>query len=160
VTDLTLIAGAGKVLFDGTVGATHPLGVVVISSAEDVTAASSFSATALTQSAGTGTTTFGGALTTSGNISIHTSDIIRNGPITAANLTFNLNSGGVLTSTAVGNISLTGSFTETGAAQVSLGRSITTTGGSISFDAPITMASSVTFDTSAANGNMNFYTVD
>ncbi|MFN9286452.1 MAG: hypothetical protein ACK6EB_00190, partial [Planctomyces sp.] len=56
--NLTLIAGSGSISFDASVGDTDPLSSLQITSAADVTFSGTVDANALTQLAGTGTTTF------------------------------------------------------------------------------------------------------
>ena len=63
--DLDLTAGGGDVVFGGTVGGVTDLADVTLVSAADVTV-NAFDAATLTQSAGTGTTTFDGAVNTTG----------------------------------------------------------------------------------------------
>jgi hypothetical protein len=63
---LTLIAGSGSISFDASVGDTDPLSSLQITSAANVTFAGTVDANALTQLAGTGTTTFSDTVILSG----------------------------------------------------------------------------------------------
>ena len=62
---LDLTAGVGTITFQGLVGDTSELGAVTVNSAFDVTADLAFTAESFRQVAGSGTTTFSGALSTS-----------------------------------------------------------------------------------------------
>ncbi len=62
---LTINAGGGNVTLGGVVGGTKPLATLTLTAAKDVTAAAVTAAT-ITQSAGTGTSTFSGLLRATG----------------------------------------------------------------------------------------------
>ncbi len=85
---LGLTAGAGSITFGGAVGGTTTLGAITINSALNVTAAA-ISAASLTQSAGTGTTTLNGVVTTTGATSITTTTFTNNSTVNATGLTVN-----------------------------------------------------------------------
>ncbi len=78
---LTLNAGTGNIDFDGVVGGTTALGDVTVSSATNVTADMDFNAESFTQSAGTGSTTFSGAVVTTGDNGTHGVEIRTAGSI-------------------------------------------------------------------------------
>jgi hypothetical protein len=151
--DLTLAAGSGSIVFTGTVGASHPLDFLTISSANNVTAAA-ISATSLIQSAGSGTSTFNGALTTNG-----ASGIQLTGTHFAINSTVTTTNNGSLTIVNAGTLSLSGTaslaggFTQTGSGGVSLS-------GSVSAALPISFAGAVTLSASpsitTSNQNITF----
>src|SRR3569832_970083 len=158
----TVTAGAGNIFFDVAIGGTTPLLGLTNNSANNVTT-SSISAASILQSAGTGTTTFNGALTTTGasGISITTTNIVRGAAITTTGtgpLTFALSPAGTLTSTAPGAISVAGAFAETGAGSVDLSGSITTTSGNLSFSSPITMEGTTALNTTS--GLISVTTID
>jgi CHAT domain-containing protein len=94
---LRLNVGLGNIAFKGIVGST-PLGNLTIDSAHDVQAAGSITAASITQTAGTGTTTFNGALNTNGagGVNLTGNNFDLNGSVTAigggsVNLTANNN---------------------------------------------------------------------
>ncbi len=109
---LTLPAGLGNVDFDGAVGFTTDLGAVLVNSAANVTADLTFEASSFTQSAGSGTTTFTGLVTTGGVFDFNGSALTLNGG---------------LTTTGGGNVSVTNSGTATVASTI-------TSAGTVTFD--------------------------
>ena len=114
---LGLTAGTGDVSFAGVVGGTTPLGAVTITSARDVTA-TTFSAASLVQTAGSGTTTLNGALSTTAaaGVNVKAATIAVNNAITTAGsgvVTLNADTNGLTIAAAVdinadGVVSLTG----------------------------------------------------
>lgn len=73
--------GDGDIDFDGVVGGTAALGAVTIDDAKDVTASAAFSAASLVQTAGSGTTTLMGDVTTTAaaGVDITNTNIILDG---------------------------------------------------------------------------------
>jgi len=96
---LRLNAGLGNIAFEGIVGST-PLGNLTIESAHHVQAAGSIIAASIIQKAGTGTTTFNGALNTkgAGGVNLTGNNFDLNGSVTAIG-------GGSVNVTANNNIS-------------------------------------------------------
>ncbi|MCX5734160.1 MAG: hypothetical protein NTW68_07530, partial [candidate division NC10 bacterium] len=72
-------AGTSDITISGNLGTGTRLGVVTITSANDVTESADLRATSLTQSTGTGTTTFNGALNTTGAFDVTTNAIVFGG---------------------------------------------------------------------------------
>src|SRR5690606_11172370 len=62
--DLTLTASSGDILFDAAVGSLQRLGAVLIDAVINVTFDDAFHAASITQTTGTGATSFNGATTT------------------------------------------------------------------------------------------------
>jgi hypothetical protein len=154
--NLTLAAGSGAIHLNGVVGGITPLSTLTISSAGNVNSLA-ISAARILQSAGTGTTTFSGALITTGalGISVTTSSVVRGGAITTTNggpVTIAIANAGTFTSTAAGAITIDGAFAQTGTGAVAFGGSILTTNDTIAFAGPITLSadSSLSTGTSGA----------
>jgi len=114
--DLTLTAGTGNIDFDAAVGATKDLGIVTIVSATDVTADLAFNAQAINQTAGSGTTTFTGAVQTLGTLATDGLDL--NGTNFTISNTVNtgtlgevrVTNSGLLSIAAAGDMTLGGLF--------------------------------------------------
>lgn len=161
--NLILSSGTADITFSGNAGSSTSLGALTISTVRNFTA-QAVTASSLTQSTGTGTTLFNGALATSGSSGIS---------LTGTNLTFlqnvlttgsgpiTLSNSGALTTTAGKTISSNGNFTQNGSGSISLASSITTTntmaanaGINFSGTSPITLTAPVSLDTSAGNGTI------
>ncbi|WP_437205089.1 beta strand repeat-containing protein [Planctomicrobium sp. SH664] len=157
--NLTLQAGAaGNVLFSGAVGQVRSLGAVTIQNAHNVTAQQAFTASTLTQQAGTGTTTFQSTLSTSGagGIQLTGNAFTFQGAVTTNNGgAVTLANSGLLTIAAAADFLLDGAFAQTGTGNVSLAGDITTTGDPISFNAATTLTGSVALTTNG--GNVTFH---
>ncbi len=83
--DLAITAGTGNVDLQGVVGGVTPLTSLTINSAANVDLQAAVTAGSVNQVAGTGTTTVGGALTsTTGDIAIATNQIVQNAAISSA----------------------------------------------------------------------------
>ena len=136
--NLELVAGAGNIKLDGNA----QVGSFTITSARDVNT-KAISAASITQSAGTGITTFDGELNTAGNINLTGKDFNFNNQVTTTNSgTFTIDNSGNLSIAGVMN--LDGAFNQIGAGAVSTSSNITTTSGStISFNSNITLNSDV-----------------
>ncbi len=169
--DVTFNAGTGNILFDADLGNTYSLGNLKIIDANNVTT-QAISANSVQQLAGTGLSSFNGAITATGvipsitaGISIATANILRGAALSATNggISFTLNAGGILISTAAGNIVAQGSFLQnvaSGVASVQLGGNITTTSGDITFSSPTTLFGDVNLNASTNNYNVTVNTID
>ncbi|QNI78885.1 filamentous hemagglutinin family outer membrane protein [Synechococcus sp. RS9909] len=181
---LTLTAGSGNIDFDGTVGsATNgALGAVTINSANNLTADDVFNAASLRQVAGSGTSTFSGALSTTaadgieldgtnfnfndtvtltlGNLDLDSTGTVRfNGLVTTSDESAGLvtiTNGGALTLTATGDMNLAGAFLQDGAGSSSIAADITTTDDTITFQKAVTLTGNVLLDTGAGAGTIAF----
>lgn len=146
---LGLTAGAGNIDMQGAVGGTQRLGDVTFTSAANITT-NAISARNITQIAGTGTTTFGGALNTNGNadITLTGNAFTVNGPVTTANgAGFIVTNAGVFNTGPGGDMNLAGAFTQNGPGLNIIAGDITTAGGAITFGTGITLAGSSSFAT-------------
>ena len=163
--NLTIDSGTdGNILFTGAVGTGTRLGDVVVSNAHDVTAQSNVTTASLVQSAGTGTTTFNGALNTSNGNGVQ----ITSNVVTFNNTVTTTGAGGVTVTNAGlltinGDITSDGAVTQNGAGVVTITqplggtRAITTTGDSVAFLRAVTMVGSgglLSIDTTVG-GNSN-----
>lgn len=151
-----MAAGAGNISFGGAIGGTTPLNSLQITSAANVTAPA-ISAGTLTQIAGTGTTTFNGAIATtaSGGISLTGTTFLLNGTTTTTNAgPFTMTNSGILTISPGANMALAGAFTQNGSGGVSLGANIVTANGSISVAAPLTLTHACILNSGAGIGSI------
>ncbi len=125
--DLTLTAGAGNVDFDGAVGFTTDLGAVLVNSAANVTADSTFEASSFTQSSDSGTTTFSGLIDLATNFAFTGQDLTVNaaGNTVAGNMT--VTNAGTFTTADASTIVVTGAFLQNGAGASSIGGNLTGT---------------------------------
>jgi hypothetical protein len=160
---LTLTAGAGNVLFSADLGDDQALGALLINSAANVTT-QAITALSIQQLAGTGTTTFNGALSTTGatGISVNNASIVRGAAITTTNggpCTLTISNSGTLTSTAAGAINISGGFSQTGTGTVTFGGTLNTSNNAISFAGPMTLAADSTFNSGAGGGNITFNSI-
>ena len=80
IRNLTLVPGTGNIAFIGAVGSNHPLNVLTISNANNVTTSAAVNVASLVQASGNGATTFNGPLSTTNVLGIN---------LTGANFTFN-----------------------------------------------------------------------
>ncbi|MFA6501721.1 MAG: filamentous hemagglutinin N-terminal domain-containing protein, partial [Parachlamydiales bacterium] len=156
---LSLLSSGGSILLSGAVGSITPIGALNVSSSGDLTT-QGIKAASITQTSSSGTTTFNGALITSGvaGISINTNSVVRKAAITttgAGPLSVTISNAGTLTSTAAGDINLTGAFTQNGLGAVSLAGNINTTNANISFSGPITLTGNTSLNTGTGAGNIN-----
>ena len=160
VEDLTLTAGTGNIDFDGIVGGTKDLGEVTIVSATNVTADAAFNAEQIDQTAGTGTTTFTGAIQTLGTLASDGLDL--NGTNFTISSTVNtgtagdvkITNSGALSIAAAADMTLGGLFLQDGGGTVSTAGDITTTGDDITFTDDTTLASDVALST--GGGDIQF----
>jgi len=148
--DLTLTAGSGNITLDDAVGSITRLGNLTIASANDVTT-KGITAASLTQTAGTGTTIFNGALSTNtaGGIDLKGNNFALNGTVRTTN-------GGAVTITNNGNLTLgadlnlDGAFNQDGLGAVSLAGNITTPNENVSFSGPLSLNGDVAFNVGTA----------
>jgi hypothetical protein len=152
----TVIAGSGNVFFDQNVGHTTPIGVLTITSAGSVTAAGELFASSIVQTAGSGKTTFAGAVSTTAaaGIALTGTQFEFDGLVTTAN------GGPLLISNSgllsyLGGGSLSGALSQTGAGAVSISGT-TSAGGAVSFASAASLTGSTSFDTSANASNITF----
>jgi hypothetical protein len=153
--DLTLAAGTGDISFSGVVGAIR-LDDVVINSATSVTA-TTFSAATITQSAGSGTTTFNGAVDTNGagGVNLTGANLAVNNTITTTNGgTVTVSETGTANFAAAGDISADGAVSLTAGGGITTAGDITTTNDNITFASATTLSGNVTLN--AASGNLAF----
>ena len=155
--DLNLAAGNADITFGEKVGNTR-LGKLTVTSARNITANDSITASSISQNAGTGTTTFKGALDTNtadgisltGNVfNLNTINTTGNGGVT-------INNSGQLTISPAADFTLDGAFSQTGTGAVSTAADITTTNDNISFNSGVTLTENIKFDTGAGAGNISF----
>jgi len=162
--NLTLTAGGGNITFapGADVGATIRLGDFQIVSANNV-GAQAITASSLTQTAGTGTTTFNSNVTTTqaAGISLTGSNFSFTSPVTTGNSgALTINNSNTLTLAAAADMNLDGAFSQTGiplgAGIVSTGADITTANHNISFDSVTTLTGNVILTTGAGVGDISF----
>jgi hypothetical protein len=156
--DLALTAGTGDVGFSAAIGGGADLGAVTLNSAADVTV-NDLDAASLTQTAGSGTTTFNGpvATTGAGGIDLNgTAFVISDTLTTTGNGGVSVTNTGQLTLAAGGDLTLTGAFLQDGAGAVQTAGDITTTSDNITFQGNITLTGDVVFDTGAGGGDIHF----
>jgi len=164
VNDLTVNASSGNIAFKGIVGST-PLGNLTIDSAGNLTAANSITAASIIQKAGTGTTTFNGALNTNGagGINLSGNSFNFNDAInTTGSGGVTINNSGQLTIGSEADMNLAGAFAQNGTGAISTAGDITTTNTDITFNGRVTQTGNValragtgtiTFNSSWAAGN-------
>jgi filamentous hemagglutinin family protein len=157
--NLTLAVDGGNITFSGAVGGTTRLGILTISSANNVTAAA-LNCTTISQVLGTGTSTFNGAidlnnasglsLTTVHNVTINSTVNTTSGGPVAVQLdgTLVLGSGAAFT--------IDGPFTQSGTGAVQSAGSITTTNDTIQFAGAVNLTGTNTYNTGAGIGNILF----
>lgn len=147
--NLTLNSGAlGDILITQPIGGSVALANLVIANARNVTTGA-IAAQTITQLAGSGLSTFSGALTTSGAAGIDLNgsafDILGGlaaggtGPIAITNT-------GQLRLPASSPVSFGGSFTQDGSGSVLLGASLVNAAQPIAFAGPISLTSTLTLD--------------
>ncbi|MBE9129319.1 CHAT domain-containing protein [Coleofasciculus sp. LEGE 07092] len=131
-------------------------GNLTFSSANNITT-NAIAATSITQTAGTGTTTFNGELQTdgTGGINLAGNNITVNNSITTTNSgQIRVNNTGTLTLGAGANLNLDGAFSQTGIGNVFLAGAIRTNNNDITFTSPVTLTGAVTLDT--GDGDITF----
>lgn len=154
---LRLIAGSGDIALGGAVGGVTPLGTLAIVSARNVTA-KALTLGALSQTSGTGTTTFQEAISTANLLGID---------LTGTGFTFEdtvtttnggrmaIANGGVLSMPSGATCSLSGSFSQTGTGNVQSGNTIVSE-EAILFTAPVFLTGGAFYDTNASSLTITF----
>jgi hypothetical protein len=156
---LTLTAGTGNLSITGPVGGGTRLGAFTVASVTNFLAAPAITAASITQTAGTGTTTFAGALNTNagGGIDLNGNIININAGVTTTNAgPVVITNGGLLTIAAAGDMNLDGLFRQDGGGAVATSGDITTTADDIRFDAAVSLAGGVVLSTGAGVGTVQF----
>jgi hypothetical protein len=155
--DLTFNAGSGNVTCVGAIGAT-PIGALTITSV-GTASFNAISAASLLQSAGTGTTTLSGNVTTGGapGISLTGTNFNINGTVTtAAAGPFSITNTGPLSLTLGNSTLIDGGFSQSGGGAVALSGTVATNNQNISFANSITLtgAASLASGTGLAAGTI------
>ncbi|MCY2995933.1 MAG: dockerin type I domain-containing protein [Planctomycetota bacterium] len=154
---LGLTAGAGNIDFDGIVGGITPLGAVSIVSAANVTADLAFSTASFSQSAGSGTTTLTGLLTTTAvaGVSLTGKNLVVTGGITTGGTgPVTIIESGTVSIAGTGDINADGTVSITGAGGISTAGDVTTTNDNVTFVSATTLTGPVAITT--AGGNIAF----
>lgn len=159
---LELTAGIGNIKFNGAAGGIAPLAAVTIYEANnvDVTSSGSIAAASLTQADGSGTTTFEGAVSTTGaGVALNGTNLVSKALITTTG-------GGLVTVTesgtvifdSSGNINSDGavSLTANGSGGISTAGDITTSADKVTYASPTTLTGLVVVNTGAAGGDILF----
>jgi len=143
--NLTLNAGTGNINLAGAVGSNTRIGNLIIESVNDVNA-TSITAASITQSSGTGTSTFSDLNTnTTQGINLNGNNFNLNGAITTTNNgVLTINNKGTLN--IKGDINLDGAFNQVGSGEVVGLGSITTTNDDIRFNSFITLTGETKFN--------------
>lgn len=148
--DLSLTAGAGDIAFQAAAGGISRLGALTINSARVVNV-NALTATSLRQVAGSGTTTFAGALNTNGAAGI---DLVGNGFDINAGVTTSSGGGVRIGNTGdlsiVADLNLDGAFHQDGGGATSLTADITTSNDVIAFAGLVNLAGARSLDSGAA----------
>ena len=153
--DLIIYAGAGDVTLSGALGNINPLGAVTIGSAKDVVVDSTVHAAALTQQAGSGTTTLNDVVTLSGNLDFTGTNLTVNAAVNAGG-TIEISNAGLFSTVSNGDISAVGGFTQNGAGSNEIAGDINTTNTNISFATPVLLTGDVAMSTDTGAGNIVF----
>ena len=161
--NLTLAAGGGDITISDTVGGTTRLGNLIFSSAHNIST-QSITAASIVQTAGTGTTTFGGAtLNTNGasGINLTLTNFSYNGSIvTTGSGPVIVASSGTVTLVSSGTTSISGSFQQNGGAgSVSFSGTLTTINQPITFTSPMTLTGDATLTSGSGAGDISLSTV-
>jgi hypothetical protein len=153
-------SGTASITFAGAIGNNNPLDAIIIIDANTVLANGSINAITLTQSNGTGSTTFSGTVTLSGDADLTGNSFDILAPIIANNVS--IDNAGMLAINSDGDMNLAGSFAQIGAGGVAIGGDITVA-NDIAFASQILLSSSVSMSagstatfSSTINGNHPF----
>jgi len=147
--DLSLTAGTGNISFGATLGGVSALNNVLLVSANDITLAG-VNAAGLTQVAGTGTTTLGGAVNLGGNLAFTGKALAVNAAVTTAGKA-TISNTGLFSTSAAGDIAAAGGFTQNGAGASLLAGDISTTGTGIGFAGAVALGGNVVLDSNGGN---------
>jgi len=180
--NLSLTAGSGNIGFNGVVGGVTTLGDLIINSAHDVTADLALNVASLRQVAGSGTTTFAGAIATTaaagievdgmnfefndsvslalGDLDVDASGTARfNGQVTTSDVDngrVTISNGDQLTITWSGDMDLQGAFLQDGAGVVSAAGDITTINDNVTFQSATTLTGGIVINTGSGLGAVTF----
>ena len=153
---LMLAAGSGNIVLTGAVS---NLASLTISSARNVTA-NALTVGALIQSAGTGTTTFNGAINTvaSGtSINLVGAAFTFNNTVTTTNSgSVSILNGSTLDMESGATFHTAGGFSQSGTGAVTMANSITADGGQILFNSAVTLTGNVTLNTAVSAQTIQF----
>lgn len=149
---LGLTAGTGNISFADIVGGSAPLSAVTINSASNATA-TTFSAASLTQSAGSGTSTFNGAVILSGALALTTSNVTIHQNVTSGSSAA-VNVGGTFALTSGAVMSLDSTFTQSGTGSNQLSGSIATTNDTIQFAGAVVLTGTTQLNTGSGVGDI------
>ena len=144
---LILVAGAGDITFTGAVGGVTPafatrLGAVTVTSANLVSALSTFSAASFTQSGATatGATTFAGLVNLTGAFDFTGQALsINGGGANVVGTTMDVTNAGLFTTANGANLTVGNEFVQDGAGLNSIGGNITSTADGITFATGVTL---------------------
>ncbi|HTL70668.1 MAG TPA: hypothetical protein VL404_05195, partial [Candidatus Eisenbacteria bacterium] len=153
--DLTLTAG--RDINTQAIGQGARIGNLVVTTVRNWLASGAIKAASIDQQAGTGTTTFNGALDTNtlAGIDLDGTAFNVNAPVnTTAGGTFTVTNAGDLNIGPNGDMTLDGAFLQDGAGNVKTAGDITTTADKIEFDAPVELTGNVAMDSN--NGEIRF----
>lgn len=157
--NFTFALGTGNAFLNAAVGTIDPLGELRIVSAMIVTAKADVNAARIVQQAGSGTTTFDGAINTTDaallGLDLTGSAFIFNAPVTAAgDGSVSIVHSSLLDINPLADMRLEGKFNESGTGSVELAADIVTSGDEIRFGSPVTLTdgavADVLLDTTAA----------
>lgn len=148
---IAITLGTGNAIFGAAVGALNPLGELRVATANDVTAKSEVNAGRLVQQAGSGTTTFDGAINTTSpslsGIDLVGNAFVFNGLVmTTGDGRVSIIHSSVLDINASADMRLEGAFDESGTGSVEIAADIVTSGDAIHFGSPVTLTDGVTAD--------------
>jgi filamentous hemagglutinin family protein len=144
--NLTLETGTGNIIISDEIGNNSRIGNLTINNAANVEA-KNITAASITQTAGTGTTTFATLNTNDpAGINLTGNNFNLTGAVTTTgNGGFTINNSSPLNISATTDFNLDGAFNQTGTGAVAIAGDITTTNDDIRFSAPVTLTGNVTF---------------
>lgn len=153
---LTLDAGSsGPITFDGIIGGVVEPSLLIIQEAGDVEVNATLNAGAIIQSQGSGTTSFEQVDLNAGSLELIGTHFFFSGAVSISNSGgVTVGHSGVLTVTSSADLVIDGPFTQSGTGTVSAAGNISA--ASISFGSPVTLKGNTSYDTSAANGDIDF----
>ena len=159
--DLTLSAGAGNISLQGDLGDNTRLGILTITSANDIEV-QAISASSLLLQQASGTCSLVGDLDTNAlaGMTLVGANFISSGTVTTTNGgSFTLTNSGLATGTGASVINLDGPFLQNGTGPVNVGGTLTTNDASITYQGPVTVLLPATF--TSGGGDVSFMnTVD
>ncbi|MBS0586106.1 MAG: hypothetical protein JSR76_07410, partial [Verrucomicrobia bacterium] len=149
---LSLNPGAGDLVFTGSVGSAHPLNVITITLANDITA-NAITAASLLQVNGTGLTSFNGAINLDDvvGLSLTGQDFLFTDAVTTTNMgSVVITNSGLFSMTDPATFTIDGAFRQLGAGGVESGNTITS-GDLILFTGPVVITGAATLHDSSSN---------